>query len=402
MADYQPLLTRAVANLPSTSTVATRRAIYERARKAQLAQLATLRPPLPESDIAREEEALDQAIALVEAKFGFTDFAPTETPFAATTPAAATQQASAGSAPADAPRAEASSPPLSNLTKIVLPGARTEKSKSWLLLALAAVLGAVLAVACAAIVMRQEPRYLAVAPPEAQQELRPQGDFRWVPPREFLSPMEDNSITPAASVPSGNQLTAQSGSEPANQAPDASSPPLPETARAAVLIASDSPRNPVVSLGSTVWSTIPPAPGQPARVVVKADADIPDLKMHATMTLSKNTDPTLPATHTIDLKFSFADGAPITGVKDVEPKMRNLGATASEALRSVKVKISDVYFLIALAKGDQDAARNLDLMQTRAWFDFPLLLNDNRIAKLVFEKSTKGETMLAKAFEAWK
>jgi hypothetical protein len=402
MADYQPLLTRAVANLPSTSTVATRRAIYERARKAQLAQLATLRPPLPESDIAREEEALDQAIALVEAKFGFTDFAPTETPFAATTPAAATQQASAGSAPADAPRAEASSPPLSNLTKIVLPGARTEKSKSWLLLALAAVLGAVLAVACAAIVMRQEPRYLAVAPPEAQQELRPQGDFRWAPPREFLSPMEDNSITPAASVPSGNQLTAQSGSEPANQAPDAISPPLPETARAAMLIASDSPPNPAVSLGSTVWSTIPPAPGQPARVAVKADADIPDLKMHATMTLSKNTDPTLPATHTIDLKFSFADGAPITGVKDVEPKMRNLGSTASEPLRSVKVKISDVYFLIALAKGDQDAARNLDLMQTRAWFDFPLLLNDNRIAKLVFEKSTKGETMLAKAFEAWK
>jgi hypothetical protein len=74
MADYQPLLTRAVANLPSTSTVATRHAIYERARKAQLAQLGTLRPPLPESDIAREEEALDQAIALVKAKFSVTDF----------------------------------------------------------------------------------------------------------------------------------------------------------------------------------------------------------------------------------------------------------------------------------------------------------------------------------------
>ena len=135
---------------------------------------------------------------------------------------------------------------------------------------------------------------------------------------------------------------------------------------------------------------------------MQADADIPDLKMHATMILRKNTDPTLQATHTIDLKFSFADGAPITGVKDVEAKMRNLGSTASEALRSVKVKISDVYFVIALTKGDQDAPPNLGLMQTRAWFDFSLLLNDDRIAKLVFEKSTKGEAMLAKAFEAWK
>ena len=43
------------------------------------------------------------------------------------------------------------------------------------------------------------------------------------------------------------------------------------------------------------------------------------------MTLRKNTDPTLQATHTIDLKFSFADGAPITGFKDVGlPQMRRL------------------------------------------------------------------------------
>jgi hypothetical protein len=136
---------------------------------------------------------------------------------------------------------------------------------------------------------------------------------------------------------------------------------------------------------------------------VKADADIPDLKLHATMTLRKNTDPTLQATHTIDLKFAFADGAPLTGFKDVgAPQMRKLDSTASEALTSVKVKISDIYFLIALAKGDQDTARNLDLMQTRAWFDYPLLLNDNRIAKLVFQKSSEGEAMLAKAFDAWK
>jgi predicted aspartyl protease len=159
----------------------------------------------------------------------------------------------------------------------------------------------------------------------------------------------------------------------------------------------------VVHLGSTVWSLIPPAPGQPATVAVKAEADIPDLKMHATMTLRKNTDATLQATHTIDLKFSFADGAPITGFKDVGlPQMRMQDSTAADALTSVKVKISDVYFLIALAKGDSYTTGNLDLMQTRAWFDFPLLLNDDRIAKVVFQKSPEGRAMLEKAFEAWR
>ena len=78
MADYQSLLTRAVANLPSTGSAAARQAIYDRARKALLTQLRTLRPPLPESDITREENALNQAIAQVEAKFGGTDAAHAE------------------------------------------------------------------------------------------------------------------------------------------------------------------------------------------------------------------------------------------------------------------------------------------------------------------------------------
>ena len=83
-------------------------------------------------------------------------------------------------------------------------------------------------------------------------------------------------------------------------------------------------------------------------------------------------------------------------------KCARRNSTSAEALTSVKVKISDVYFLIALAKGDSDTARNLNLMQTRAWFDFPLLLNDGRIAKIVFQKSPEGQAMLEKAFEAWR
>ena len=41
-----------------------------------------------------------------------------------------------------------------------------------------------------------------------------------------------------------------------------------------MLIASDDPQRPMESLGKTVWSIIPPAPGHPATVAVNADADI--------------------------------------------------------------------------------------------------------------------------------
>src|SRR6202453_4901368 len=83
MADYHSLLMRAVANLPNAGTSATRGAIYERARKALVEQLRSLRPPLPESDITREETALDAAIAEIEERYGPQDPAP---PLAAPTP----------------------------------------------------------------------------------------------------------------------------------------------------------------------------------------------------------------------------------------------------------------------------------------------------------------------------
>jgi len=288
----------------------------------------------------------------------------------------------------------------------VAPGAEVAKPKRLIWVAAAVVLGIVLAVAGAAILMRQKPQDLAIKPPvETQQPASPE------PSAKIAERVQTTPPAPAApaSAPPATPSSPPSAA-PATPAPETSTQPTqsaapaPSAGRAAMLIASaDNPQKPAVSLGSTVWSLIPPAPNQPATVAVKAEADIPDLKMHATMTLRKNTDPTLQATHTIDLKFSFAEGAPITGFKDVGlPQMRKEDSTAAEALTSVKVKISDTYFLIALAKGEADTARNLDLMQTRSWFDFPLLLNDDRIAKVVFQKSPEGQAMLEKAFEAWK
>ena len=602
MADYHSLLTRAVANLPSGGTPGTREAIYVRARNALIEQLRSLRPPLPESDIAREANALDAAIAKIEANFPSQQSArssaslppaastsppggkagasppPSPKPVAPTAPAQSAasqrpvtpgpaqsapiagspaQQASAprppfqAASPAPAgsgqpavpprtppppmspPRAQpatsaapqaltapagkpavaiappaalsspgrpqpavggakpapslatrtgaASSagardareenfPPPPDLARAarstradevhssaappvvatrsdelvqsavapevpgefdrpgavvrqdlegqrpIAPGIDAAKPKRWLWIAAAVALGVVLAVAGAAILMRQKPQDLAIKP-HVEATAPPAAE----PPAKIAERVEAPPATPAAPPPSASEpkveQPAAQGAAPANPPaspqnnPPAASPapaqaaaPAPSGGRAAMLVASaDNPQKPVVSLGSTVWSLIPAAPGQPASVAVKAEADIPDLKMHATMTLRKNTDPTLQATHTIDLKFSFADGAPITGFKDVGlPQMRMEDSTAAEALTSVKVKISDVYFLIALAKGESDTARNLDLMKTRAWFDFPLLLNDDRIAKVVFQKSPEGQAMLEKAFDAWK
>src|SRR5690349_703995 len=67
MADYHPLVDRAVAGLDDNTSEA-RRALYERARSALVAQLRGVTPALSESDITRERLALEEAIRKVEAE----------------------------------------------------------------------------------------------------------------------------------------------------------------------------------------------------------------------------------------------------------------------------------------------------------------------------------------------
>jgi len=67
MADYYPLISRAVGGLEKNSGE-NRRVIYDRARAALLAQLRSVTPALEESDITRERLALEESIRKVEAE----------------------------------------------------------------------------------------------------------------------------------------------------------------------------------------------------------------------------------------------------------------------------------------------------------------------------------------------
>src|SRR4029079_15301390 len=67
MADYHPLISRAVTGLEK-NTGENRRALYERARVALVAQLRGVVPALEESEITRERLALEEAIRKVEAE----------------------------------------------------------------------------------------------------------------------------------------------------------------------------------------------------------------------------------------------------------------------------------------------------------------------------------------------
>src|SRR5881397_1225618 len=68
MADYYPLIARAIAGLDPNAPGESRRALYERARAALIQQLRSVQPPLSESEITRERLSLEEAVRKVESE----------------------------------------------------------------------------------------------------------------------------------------------------------------------------------------------------------------------------------------------------------------------------------------------------------------------------------------------
>src|ERR1700676_4124774 len=68
MADYYPLIARAISGLDPSAPGESRGALYERARAALIAQLRGVEPPLSESEITRERLSLEEAVRKVESE----------------------------------------------------------------------------------------------------------------------------------------------------------------------------------------------------------------------------------------------------------------------------------------------------------------------------------------------
>ena len=186
---------------------------------------------------------------------------------------------------ADAPEVAAefdrpglASRPEAEIQRPVAPGADAPSRNAWLWVAAAVVLGVVLAVAGAAILMRQKPQDLAIKPPvEAQQPGSPAAFARRSPSAFEANPRAPPS-TPAgafnwrADKQASRPLRARQRRRPSapetSTEPDAASAGARAVGRARgdAVASADNPQKPAVSLGSTVWSLIPPAPNQPATV----------------------------------------------------------------------------------------------------------------------------------------
>jgi hypothetical protein len=157
-------------------------------------------------------------------------------------------------------------------------------------------------------------------------------------------------------------------------------------------------------VGSVIWRTeqIKASAGQKADIAVRADIEIPDRKFKMTMSFRRNTDTSLPASHTAELTFilppDFAGG----GVSNVPGiLMKSNEQARGTPLAGLAVKVTDGFFLVGLSNVDADRARNLQLLKERSWFDVPLVYVNQRRAIIAIEKGGPGERAFNDAFAAW-
>jgi hypothetical protein len=157
-------------------------------------------------------------------------------------------------------------------------------------------------------------------------------------------------------------------------------------------------------VGSVIWRTeqIKASAGQKADIAVRADIEIPDRKFKMTMSFRRNTDASLPASHTAELTFvlppDFAGG----GVGNVPGLLMKSNEQArGTPLAGLAVKVTDGFFLVGLSNVEVDRARNLQLMKERSWFDVPLVYVNQRRAIIAIEKGAPGERVFNEAFATW-
>ena len=456
MADYYPLLERAVSSL-TESTPETRRAIYERARKALLTQLRNVQPPVPESYINRENQALNLSIAQLEAALQRADGSPAAS--ASGRPVVPGQQRPLSPAGAARPGSPAQAPrPAGGSGAPQAPSARPElkpELKSGADLppnSMAPPVQGGLRDGDAAPQADDQPR---IAQDRAEQEvvLDPDDERREgrrpvaiAPPKSPPHPMKrmailgviliaattavamlairlrDNpqdyarSRTPVSTeepeAPAGKLIdrvgsdqTGRAGAPAPAPAPSPKAPaPAPEAVipvaqRAAILIeAPDDPQKVKTFIGTSLWRLDPSG----EQAVLVAEIALPDAKLNVSMRMSRNTDLKLPASHTMEFRFTPAPGSDAPGIAEIDtPQMRIEDSANGAPLAGVPAPIMPKYFLVGLSNGEKLVSRNMELMRDRGWVDIPMVLTNGRIAKLTFEKGASGDRALAQAMQAW-
>ncbi|RUM16763.1 hypothetical protein EFD56_22230 [Rhizobium phaseoli] len=161
--------------------------------------------------------------------------------------------------------------------------------------------------------------------------------------------------------------------------------------------------SPTAIEGTVVWSVQHEA-GQGGRqeATVQGNVTVPERNLSALVTFKRNSDPSLPASHLVEIVFSVPpnfEGGSIDSVQRIS--MKRTEQDRGDALIAVPAKITDDFHMIALNDYPDARKANLDLMSTRNWIDIPITYRNGRRALLTMDKGGTGTDAFNTAIKEW-
>lgn len=414
MADYYPLLTRAIATLPDQDP-AQRQAIFRRAREALERQLRGLDPPLGEAEILKETLALEDVIRRIEADFAeLPPIVPAET---AAEPGA--RQAAADASP-DMPEAEpvpakagtsgdeapepavAIQPARSRQPERPKAETRAETEKGRRKIGLFAVLGALamLVMGALAYLKREDPALYRPGGQATTEAARPIEPSEQAKREGRLGAAPDSPAPPPAPRQEPPRVEPQRNASATPAAPPNSGTVLPVVSRAFMVL--EVPGGaPNQFEGQANWSFAPDPASRSGDRAIRSVITYTGAGLTIDFSIARNRDAQVNSSHIIFVSFETKDQA-LTVREMSAIEWRERESQTGSAMAGVLVPIQDNVFLIGLEKADPAIERNLDLLRTQRWLVFEVRLANGRRGAFLVEKGTAGDKAVAEALAAWK
>ncbi|MHA1189879.1 MAG: hypothetical protein ACTSSQ_05395 [Alphaproteobacteria bacterium] len=438
MPDYRAILRRSIDSLPENNP-AMRQAVYDRARAALARQLTAVEPPLSADDLEAQHQRLEDAIAEIEVavergedpELAGIDWDTIDNEFsqfesAANEPPPAYQHSADMR---NEPRGAQFAPdPSMDFDTSIDPSARVRKAKAsrapffiFMILLLLVMGGA------GAVAYTQWDRVQSVAQSLLASALPAKDDPEGAmsaPPKPFAETEADSGAMVAADagtdteadgskntdrlIDNGIGLSVSAGQDGITVSAIPTQPlGVPASSGGSNLVGQRAifyeqgadGASGAVQEGAIGWTQITQPDGAPA---IQAKIDVPDKGLAVTVTVSRNLDNALPASHLIEI--SFDSGSSISAAEIdripalvVKPNEQARG----QPLTGAAVPVTETLFCIALSSDKEQESQNLSLMRDGAWFDMPILFKDGTRALITFEKGIPGDQVFETVLASW-
>jgi hypothetical protein len=208
----------------------------------------------------------------------------------------------------------------------------------------------------------------------------------------------------AAATPAENNNTPAGGNASAQPAPGADKAQVPVAQRAIFYEERTNTEQGSANTGTIVWSLVKESPGGdlPPEPAIRGEATIPARNLQLRITIRRNGDKTLPASHIVELIFLTPDNFEGGGIDSVlRMAMKDTEQAPGNPIIGIPAKIADGYFLLALNDGKAEVETNTTLLRRDSWIDIPVVYKSGRRALMTLEKGIPGDKVFDDVLNAW-